>query len=462
MNRIRNSILCLALLSLLTSPGYAQGVVRPILGWRPGVDVVGAATVPVDDAHRWHVAVFADAGPQSARLARDFNSNPKLRTWLDPGRFNFNWHARSSINAALFREYQASALPLVVVHPPKGGAYPYKYVYRAHGYDGDADGLAESMRKYAQAFVDRFAVAGSNCPGPFCPTPQPTPQPQVQPEPEPYSPIPDFPDDPDAYEPDSDEPAPGDYPHEPWITVVYDATALNEAEQERELTRYALVYASFHKVTGAKLRRLEWQEACEQYPFLRQSQTPAAVITNQGRHVATVDGSVLDALVEAEVGPPPPVPVDPPTPDCPTCPVPDVSADVRVIQQQIIEIRAIIGKLQLTAGQPGPKGDRGEPGPAGPPGPAAELDYEQLAAEVAKRLPPVRVELTRDDGTVFQSLEAPLNGQSAIRLPPIRLRAKPRDGAPGDAHSAALGEVLNVEAGVMLLKVPKQAKVVSP
>lgn len=73
-------------------------------------------------------------------------------------------------------------------------------------------------------------------------------------------------------------------------------------------------------------------------------------------------------------------------------------------------------------GEPGPRGPQGEPGPPGPPGANGStptIDYKALAAELAKQLPPIRIQTLNLDGSVHQDVTARLG--DLIRLKPIKV-----------------------------------------
>ena len=63
---------------------------------------------------------------------------------------------------------------------------------------------------------------------------------------------------------------------------------------------------------------------------------------------------------------------------------------------------------------------KGPPGPQGPPGKDAKLDYDKLAGEVVKRLPPVRIQIGQ------RVIEARLGEK--ISLPPIRMEIQHPNG----------------------------------
>lgn len=71
-------------------------------------------------------------------------------------------------------------------------------------------------------------------------------------------------------------------------------------------------------------------------------------------------------------------------------------------------------------GPPGPAGPAGGTGPAGAPGrDGADVDVEQLAEEIKRRLPPITFVNTTPDGKVFDSRDVRLGDTFPLKLAPI-------------------------------------------
>lgn len=79
---------------------------------------------------------------------------------------------------------------------------------------------------------------------------------------------------------------------------------------------------------------------------------------------------------------------------------------------------AVIAKLPEPV--PGPPGPPGGDGPPGPPGAPGEIDYELLATEVIKRLPPIYI--PAKDGTIEVYL--------GEELPPMKFIVTTEEGVP--------------------------------
>ena len=74
---------------------------------------------------------------------------------------------------------------------------------------------------------------------------------------------------------------------------------------------------------------------------------------------------------------------------------------------------AVVAEMKKDGSFKGIKGDKGDAGLRGSdgrPGLPAELDYEKLAEEVAKRLPPITVSYLDSEGNVKTSEPIPLGG----------------------------------------------------
>ena len=116
------------------------------------------------------------------------------------------------------------------------------------------------------------------------------------------------------------------------------------------------------------------------------------------------------------------VPVVPPvsesSPDC---------EELRILIQQ--NAAAIASMLECIA-VPGPKGDtgerglQGEKGLPGLQGESSVIDYDELAAEVVKRLPPVRLQTITAKGVLIQEASAPLGLPVRLRLVPVQSGGK--------------------------------------
>ena len=128
--------------------------------------------------------------------------------------------------------------------------------------------------------------------------------------------------------------------------------------------------------------------------------------------VAVSIEAIADFLRRLEItlgGGEPVTPAEPVAPLPPPIPATNCD-DLRVLIQQNAEA---IAALAAVARVPGP------PGPQGPSGKTPDIDYEQLAAEVIKRLPPVRLQTIKADGTMLQESSAPLGQPIKLRLVPI-------------------------------------------
>ncbi len=83
-------------------------------------------------------------------------------------------------------------------------------------------------------------------------------------------------------------------------------------------------------------------------------------------------------------------------------------------QVQIDQLMVLVNNLTKQKSIPGPPGKDGKDGLTGP---AAVIDYERLAQEVQKRLPPITVQVIKD-GEVIDSEDVFLGGVLPLRLVP--------------------------------------------
>jgi hypothetical protein len=153
------------------------------------------AVVPDDDAGKWQVLLFT--GPACApcnAIKAAFANNANLRSLAADD--NSAWAHLNIYDSASesqkfrFTDYEVTQYPTLVVTTPVGTKLcPYVQVFRAEGYDGDADGLAQRMVEAITAFAAKYppkpltvsqqsqeagAPWGNQPP---CPCPGPCPQP---------------------------------------------------------------------------------------------------------------------------------------------------------------------------------------------------------------------------------------------------------------------------------------------
>lgn len=87
----------------------------------------------------------------------------------------------------------------------------------------------------------------------------------------------------------------------------------------------------------------------------------------------------------------------------------------------------------------GPAGPTGKQGPPGKDAAPAFIDYEKLASDVQRRLPPIRVIREGKDGKAIRTDEVALGGE--LRLPPIRMEIQ-HPGGQVYFQERAQGEVI--------------------
>ena len=309
--------------------------------------------VPPDDFNKWQVTVFHNGGSVAKRLTSDLRAHPelsKLSTW---GHLNF-YDVRDPDSARRFAGYEVDPAgkmwrkdnAYVLVHPTKGGPYPYVSVYREEGYDGNPVRLYSDVQRMVEEFRKRYdkqATAASrrlvgrsgNMP---CPSPDPTPYDPlpypddnippltpIGPIPEPNLPVippiippvnpdipmptPDVPIGPITPDvlPDNDPNRPprlGEYPEWPQVTLIIDHDSMFEGQPTEMLIHFARHIAEQTSLgfLPTKARYFDLRDAGAKAFPTGPGDTPVIYLT-QGRMLHdTLRGSTLKMLFRAYVG----------------------------------------------------------------------------------------------------------------------------------------------------------------
>ena len=133
--------------------------------------------------------------------------------------------------------------------------------------------------------------------------------------------------------------------------------------------------------------------------------------TDCRRTVATYSGRVaqfVESCRRARPIVPPTLPL--PSPAGP----PPVTLPAPVAREDFEALRADLAKLQAAlASLKGPKGD------PGPPGKDATIDYDKLAAEVARRLPPIKFQTIDPSGNTVHDIDRRLGDTVRFRIYPV-------------------------------------------
>jgi hypothetical protein len=120
------------------------------------------------------------------------------------------------------------------------------------------------------------------------------------------------------------------------------------------------------------------------------------------------------------------------SPDMPQQPPPIVpetppSVDLAGVLAELAALREAVENIQLQPGEKGDQGDQGPPGNDGADGAdgvSPVIDYDQLAAEVLQRLPPVRLQKIDAEGVVLAELSEPLGKPLKLRFTPVTSAAE--------------------------------------
>lgn len=248
------------------------------------------ATVPQDDSSKWHLILFVQAGCASCeRLKQDLKQNPSLKIIADWCHFNV-YSLESKSQQFRFSRFKVTRYPLLVLYPPKRSPnYPFVYVDRMSGYNGDANGLAKRLIEKIKAFVNRYIRP--NPPVFPRPTPVPTPRPYI-PDLSPL--IPDVPDLIPLPAPTPDT-AVGEYAEYPEVILIVDPEGLGEKLKARAAEKMIQKLREKYDLR-LKIRTVKWKDVGDLYPFVRRADTPAIVVTRNKRLAGFLSIGVLTAM----------------------------------------------------------------------------------------------------------------------------------------------------------------------
>jgi len=264
------------------------------------------ASLPPDDAGKFHLILFAGPGcPPCEQLKRDFEADPNLaalKAWANW--HEYNWQETSQRHR--FTAYKVTTFPTLVIVPPRGSTqYPYTYVERMSGYNGDRAGLFQRLAEKLRAFCQRFRPQRDPLPIPDGPPgPLPDTRPVVS------TPIPDLPIRivPEPASP-APGPAPATYPEYAEAVLIVDPEGLDEqlkvGQAERLIARFAA-----RSGLELKTRVLNYADAAGLYPVNR-NDTPAVCVTKGGQLIGYLSVGVVQALRADEAAVDPPAPAEP-------------------------------------------------------------------------------------------------------------------------------------------------------
>jgi len=311
---------------LMSGWAFGQGVQPPPGGFNgnrihgPGVRSNWHGP-PADDNAKWHVALYYDNKPESQQLLNDFRTDANLKAIAEWGHFNAE-NVDLASQEIKRQMYGVNEPPQLFVFPPKDGDWPYEFVFRHKGYNGNAEHLAASIDKMVRAFkakhstqfawraVDtmyRKAGLPAFGRGPWddqpCPGPGPSP---VEPQ------FPDLDIDPNVL-PDGNV-----IPKWPQITIILDKQAVFEEGEIEALLRQAfeLMRTTHHGFCRPKVRWLFVQSKEARGWPAGPGDTPILFISDDGEILSVLRGDIHLQIPSQRVVPLPQ-----------TQPVPQPSAD---------------------------------------------------------------------------------------------------------------------------------------
>lgn len=233
----------------------------------------GSDIPPTDDSGKWFVSFFTTPNCAACiELKSDLkNDTPLLllSKWA-----HVNSYDMSRVSQRFrFADYKIKEFPTIVVTPPPGGKYPYCYVLRETGYDGNSESLVERITGAVIKFrslhgEDNWAVIPDTppMPVPTPPTPGPTPAP----------------------------PAPVETESE--LLLVVDDSSWSE-EMKGKAVVQLMEYLETRFGEDVKVRKVSYLDAQEIYPVQR-GDTPAVILTRNGHVMAFINAGAASAVYE--------------------------------------------------------------------------------------------------------------------------------------------------------------------
>lgn len=127
--------------------------------------IAAAMQPPADDSYKWHFTLVTTRNCQwCEQLRRDFDSDPRLKAWVDTKDYAKSWahwqivQIEDQSQAWRWKEFRPTAFPALIVQPPVNGSWgdPHTIVFAQQGYLKPAD-LDAAIRKAIQAYAAKVA-----------------------------------------------------------------------------------------------------------------------------------------------------------------------------------------------------------------------------------------------------------------------------------------------------------------
>ena len=123
--------------------------------------IAAAMQPPADDSHKWHFTLVTMRNCQwCEQLRRDFETDPKLKAWVDTKDYAKSWahwqivQIEDQSQAWRWKDFRPTAFPALIVQPPVNGSWgdPHTIVFAQQGYLKPAD-LDAAIRKAIQLYA---------------------------------------------------------------------------------------------------------------------------------------------------------------------------------------------------------------------------------------------------------------------------------------------------------------------
>jgi hypothetical protein len=143
-------------------------LVERVDGYQDANDLIAAITAamqpPADDSGKWHFTLVTMRGcPWCDRLRSDFESDPRLKAWVDTKDYTKSWahwqvvQSEDQSQAWRWKDFKPTQFPTLIVQPPVNGSWgdSHTIVYVRQGYLQPAE-LDAAIRKSLQLYAAKM------------------------------------------------------------------------------------------------------------------------------------------------------------------------------------------------------------------------------------------------------------------------------------------------------------------
>lgn len=125
--------------------------------------IAAAMQPPADDSHKWHLTLVVTRSCQwCERARRDFETDEKLRAWVDAKDYTKSWahwqivQIEDKSQEWRWKDFRPTAFPALILQPPANGSWgdPHTIVFARQGYLAPAT-LDAALRQAIQAYASK-------------------------------------------------------------------------------------------------------------------------------------------------------------------------------------------------------------------------------------------------------------------------------------------------------------------